>query len=80
MSCVCPCGDCPCDTCQLNVEADFDIRRAIDAYCYNCEDCCYMMAAVQNRNIERKNTANAASTETELHSKCKGGDTDKYTL
>ena len=49
MSCVCPCGDCPCDTCQLNVEADFDIRRAIDAYCYNCEDCCYMIGGSKSK-------------------------------
>lgn len=54
MSCVCPCGDCPCDTCQLNVEADFDIRRAIDAYCYNCEDCCYMIGSSLKSKYRKK--------------------------
>lgn len=54
MSCVYPCGDCPCDTCQLNVEADFDIRRAIDAYCYNCEDCCYMIGSSPKSKYRKK--------------------------
>lgn len=54
MSCVCPCRDCPCDTCQLNVEADFDIRRAIDAHCYNCEDCCYMIGSSSKSKYRKK--------------------------
>lgn len=49
-----PCGGCPCNTCQFNVEAKFDVKRADDKFCYNCEDCVFMIGNSFKSHCRRK--------------------------